>query len=137
MVVKKSERMPLLLEEDMVKMRHLVRKACSEIGFSLVESTKIITAASELGRNTLYHGSGGEMLLEILDNGGRIGIRMAFEDKGKGIPDLELALKDGYTTGTGMGLGLSGSKRLMNEFSVTSRVGEGTKVVVARWKMGR
>ena len=134
MVVKKSERLPLLIDEDVVKVRHVVRKICGELGFSLVDSTKIITAASELGRNTLIHGGGGEMLAETVENGVQYGIRLTFSDKGPGIADLELAMKDGYTSKNGMGLGLSGSKRLMNEFSIKSKPGEGTEVVVIRWK---
>ena len=134
MVVKKSERLPLLIDEDVVKVRHIVRKFCGDLGFSLVDSTKIITAASELGRNTLIHGGGGEMLVENIENGVHNGVRLSFIDKGPGIADIELAMKDGYTSKSGMGLGLSGSKRLMNEFSIKSKPGEGTEVVVIRWK---
>ena len=105
-----------------------------ELGFSLVDQTKVVTAASELGRNTLNHGGGGTMLLESLDEGVRRGLRLTFEDKGKGIADIELALKEGYTTGNGLGLGLPGSKRLVNEFDLVSRPGEGTRVSVTKWK---
>jgi serine/threonine-protein kinase RsbT len=112
----------------------MVRKWAAELGFSLVDQTKTITAASELARNTLIHGGGGTAQLEALSEGGRKGIRLTFEDKGPGIPDLDLALRDGYTTGSGLGLGLSGSKRLMSDFNLVSRVGEGTRVTVAKWK---
>jgi serine/threonine-protein kinase RsbT len=105
-----------------------------EIGFNLVEQTKIVTAASELARNTIDHGGGGTARLQSLRNGGRAGLRLTFEDKGPGIPDLELALKDGYTTGGGLGLGLSGARRLSNEFEIQSRPGEGTRVSITRWK---
>ena len=118
----------------MVLVRQAVRKWAAEIGFSLVDQTKIVTAASELARNTLIHGGGGTARLEALTEGGRKGLRLTFEDKGPGIADPELALRDGYTTGGGLGLGLSGSKRLMSEFDLVSRVGEGTRVVVAKWK---
>lgn len=134
MAAKKSERLQLLTDEDVVKVRHLVRKYCGDIGFSLVDSTKVITAASELGRNTLIHGGGGDMLVEALDDGVKSGIRLTFSDKGPGIANMELALRGGYTTSGGIGLGLSGSKRLMSEFQIDSKAGEGTQVVVIRWK---
>jgi serine/threonine-protein kinase RsbT len=102
--------------------------------FSLVDSTKMVTAASELGPNTLIYGGGGSMQLDVLENLGRTGLRLIFEDHGPGIPDINLALQDGYTTGNGLGLGLSGSKRLVNEFDIQSKVGEGTKVTLIRWK---
>jgi serine/threonine-protein kinase RsbT len=105
-----------------------------ESGLSLVDQTKIITAASELARNTLDYGGGGKVEVEVLDAGGRRGVRLTFEDKGPGIADIETALKDGYTTGKGMGLGLGGAKRLANEFWIESQPGEGTKIVIARWK---
>src|SRR5438270_567592 len=100
----------------------------------LTEQTKIVTAASELARNTIDHGGGGSARLQSLRNGGRAGLRLTFEDKGPGIPDIELALKDGYTTGGGLGLGLSGARRLSNEFEIQSRPGEGTRVTITRWK---
>jgi serine/threonine-protein kinase RsbT len=105
-----------------------------ELKFSLVDQTKMITASSELARNTLGHGGGGSCLMEMVSNGSRNGLRLTFEDKGPGIPDINQALKDGYSTGGGMGLGLSGSKRLVNEFEIASKVGEGTRVSVIRWK---
>jgi serine/threonine-protein kinase RsbT len=104
------------------------------MGFSLVDQTKLVTAASELARNTLSYGGGGTALLETMTNGSRVGLRVTFQDSGPGIADISLAMKDGYTTGGGLGLGLSGAKRLSNEFEITSRVGEGTKVSIGRWK---
>ncbi len=103
-------------------------------GLSLVDQTKIITAASELARNTLDYGGGGSVLAELVEVSGRRGLKLTFEDQGPGIADIETALKDGYTTGKGMGLGLGGAKRLSNEFSIHSKPGEGTKIVIARWK---
>jgi serine/threonine-protein kinase RsbT len=104
------------------------------VGFSLVEQTKLVTAASELARNTLIHGFGGTMLIETVANGQRWGVRLTFEDRGPGIGDIDQALKDGFTTGKGLGLGLSGARRLSQDFELTSRVGEGTRVMIARWK---
>ena len=114
--------------------RQAVRAWAVEMRFSLVDQTKLVTAASELARNTLIHGGGGSARLEAVEQGGRQGIRLVFEDQGPGIPDLTLALTDGYTTGQGLGLGLSGSRRLVNEFEITSTVGEGTRVAVTKWK---
>jgi serine/threonine-protein kinase RsbT len=134
MPVLKHETMPVRAEADVVLVRQAVRKWAGELGFSLVDQTKVVTAASELARNTLIHGGGGTVRLEALNDGPRRGLRLTFEDQGPGIPDLELALRDGYTTGGGLGLGLSGSKRLMSEFDIASRVGEGTRVTVVKWK---
>jgi serine/threonine-protein kinase RsbT len=125
---------PLRTEVDIVQARHLVRKWASELNFSLVDQTKIVTAASELSRNTIVYGRGGELQISSLENGIRKGLELVFTDKGPGIPDMKLALQDGYTTGSGLGLGLSGAKRLSNEFEIISRVGEGTKVTIRRWK---
>ena len=133
MVVVSSENVPLVSEGDVVTVRRRVREAASQLGFSLVDQTKVVTAASELARNTLIHGQGGEMQLNQL-NGPRLGLRLTFEDKGPGIPDISLALRDGFTTGSGLGLGLGGAKRLVNEFEIVSRVGEGTKITVTKWK---
>lgn len=119
---------------DVVLVRQAVRKLAVELGFSLVEQTKIVTAASELARNTVDHGGGGTVQLEALHQGIRAGVRLTFEDSGPGIPDIELALKDGFTTGGGLGMGLSGTKRLVNEFNIVSRVGEGTTVTITKWK---
>jgi serine/threonine-protein kinase RsbT len=120
--------------EQLVAVRQAVRAKAEEMRFSLVDQTRIITAASELARNTLQHGGGGSVAIEIVENGTRRGLRLTFKDQGPGIPDLELALKDGYTTGGGLGLGLSGSKRLVNEFAIRSKVGEGTEVSITKWK---
>ncbi|MBD2182301.1 anti-sigma regulatory factor [Planktothrix sp. FACHB-1355] len=119
---------------DIVLVRQAVRKWAVELGFSLVDQTKIVTAASELARNTLDYGGGGTVKLEALQQESRRGLRLTFEDSGPGIPDIELALKDGFTTGGGLGMGLSGSKRLVNEFDIFSRVGEGTRITITKWK---
>jgi serine/threonine-protein kinase RsbT len=126
--------MPIRSSQDLVLVRQAVRTWAAELKFSLVEQTKVVTAASELARNTLDYGKGGEVTLEVLSEGIRKGLRLSFADKGPGIPDIELALRDGYTSGGGMGLGLGGAKRLMSEFSIESKVGEGTRVTVTRWK---
>jgi serine/threonine-protein kinase RsbT len=125
---------PLRKSEDIVRMRQAVREHAIAQGFSLVDQTKIVTAASELARNTLQHGGGGTCSIEPVENGFRRGLRLIFEDKGPGIADIKLALTDGYTSGNGMGLGLSGSKRLVNEFDIKSAVGEGTRVTIVKWK---
>lgn len=134
MALLKAETLPIRTDQDIVKVRQVVRTWTVELKFTLVDQTKFITAASELARNTLDHGKGGEVRLESLQERGRTGLRLIFSDQGPGIPDINLALKDGYTTGKGMGLGLSGAKRLSNEFEVDSKVGEGTRVVITRWK---
>lgn len=128
------ERIDIRDQSDVVKIRHSVRTIALELRFSVVDQTKIVTAASELGRNTLVHGRGGSCLIEPLEQDGQVGIRLTFEDDGPGIPDIQLALKDGYTSGGGMGLGLGGAKRLMSEFDITSTPGKGTRVSVIRWK---
>ena len=120
--------------EDVVRVRQAVRAHAASLGFSLVDQTKIVTAASELARNTLEHGGGGTATVEILDEGPRRGVRLTFEDQGPGIDDPRLALTDGYTTGSGLGLGLSGSRRLVNEFDLWSQPGVGTRVTVVRWR---
>ena len=129
-----AESHPLQTAEHVVSVRQAVRQRAVELGFSLVDQTKIITAASELGRNTIQHGGGGRALIEIINDGVRRGLRLTFEDQGPGIADIALAMRDGYSTGSGLGLGLSGAKRLSNEFSITSAPGEGTRVVITRWK---
>ena len=126
--------MPLQAERDIVMCRQMVRKLTQQLKFSLIDQTKMITAASELSRNTVVYGRGGEMRWEIVQQGIRTGLRLAFEDKGPGIPDVELALTDGWTSGSGMGVGLSGSRRLVNDFDLRTAVGEGTCVTVTRWK---
>lgn len=128
------ETMSIQSSQDVVLVRQAVRQLAVKLGFSLVEQTKIVTAASELARNTLDYGGGGTVKLEALQEGMRRGLRLVFEDSGPGIPDIELALKDGYTTGNGLGMGLSGAKRLMNEFNIVSHVGEGTCVTITKWK---
>jgi serine/threonine-protein kinase RsbT len=120
--------------EDIVRVRHAVRTWAVKIGLTLVDQTKIVTAASELARNTLDYGGGGEATIETVQNGSRAGLRLTFEDKGPGIADIERAMTDGYTTGGGLGLGLSGAKRLTNEFSISTKVGEGTRVSIVKWK---
>src|SRR3954454_16798463 len=120
--------------EDVVAVRQAVRQRAVELGFNLVDQTKIVTAASELARNTMTYGGGGVLRLEGIEEGARRGLRLTFEDQGPGIPNLELALKDGYTTGNGLGLGLSGARRLSNEFAIDSKVGEGTRVTIVRWR---
>lgn len=129
----KASRQPVKTEEDVVKVRQTTRLLARQSGLNLVDQTKIVTAASELARNTLLYGGGGDVLIEVIEDNGRRGVRLTFEDQGPGIPDVELAMKDGYTSGTGLGLGLSGAKRLTNEFRINSRVGEGTRVTIARW----
>ena len=130
----KTEQLDIRQSDDVVRVRQLTRTFAVEVGLSLVDQTKIITAASELARNTLDYGGGGTVTVDLLDQSGRRGVRLAFEDKGPGIADVEQALKDGFTSGKGMGLGLGGAKRLCNEFSIDSKPGEGTKVTIARWK---
>jgi serine/threonine-protein kinase RsbT len=133
MAVVSTENVPVRTEPDVVAVRRRVREISAQLGLSLVDQTKIITAASELARNTIIYGGGGSMQVETL-NGPRIGLRLTFEDKGPGIPDVDLALRDGFTTGSGLGLGLGGSKRLVNEFEIVSRLGEGTRITITRWK---
>ena len=129
----RSETLPLREASDILLVRQLVRECAAELGFGLLDQTKLITAASELGRNTLIHGGGGKVLLETLLKNKRRGLRLTFEDQGPGIADLEQAMTDGFTTRGGLGLGLGGSKRLVNEFELVSRVGEGTRVTMTRW----
>jgi serine/threonine-protein kinase RsbT len=129
-----GEELPLRSDEDIVRARQATRTWTLDLGFSLVDQTKIVTAASELARNTVIHGGGGTLRLEFAADGGRRGLRMTFEDRGPGIADVQLALRDGYTTGTGLGLGLGGARRLMSELTVASRLGEGTTISAVRWK---
>lgn len=125
---------PLISDDHIVIVRQAVRQRAVEQGFSLVDQTKLVTAASELARNAILHGGGGRATIEVVSDGVRRGIRLEFEDEGPGIPDMELAMRDGYSTGGGLGLGLSGAKRLSNEFSISSSPGKGTRVVIVRWK---
>jgi serine/threonine-protein kinase RsbT len=134
MTVSKTDSLPIRSSTDIVLIRQEVRKWSGELGFSLVDQTKMITAASELARNSLDYGGGGAVRLEVIENGIKRGLRLSFEDQGPGIPDIQQALTDGFTTGKGMGLGLGGAKRLVNEFEIASRSGEGTRVTITRWK---
>ena len=134
MPVTRTEALELRSAADVVSVRQAVRTWAIEAGFSLVDQTKMVTAASEIARNTIDYGGGGNATLELITDGSRRGLRVAFEDKGPGIPDIQQAMTDHYTTGNGLGLGLGGAKRLVNEFHITSRVGEGTRVVITRWK---
>lgn len=134
MNILRSEQIPVAGDPDVVVSRQLVRTWALEVGFSLVDQTKIITAASELARNTVQYGGGGTMLLEMLEDGVRRGLRLTFADQGPGIANLELAMRDGYTTGSGLGLGLGGSRRLMSDFSIDSAPGRGTTIIATRWK---
>lgn len=129
------ERLPLVTQNDIVLARKKVREWSIEAGFGIVDQTKIITATSELARNTMSYGGGGEMEISLFKNEkDKPGLRLVFKDHGPGIIDIDLALTDGYTTGGGMGLGLSGSKRLMNEFSLETEIGKGTRVTIIKWK---
>ena len=134
MTILKREELPIRSSADVVLVRQAVRAGATAAGFNLVDQTKIVTAASELARNTFTYGGGGTVILEVLNDGNRRGVRVIFEDKGPGIADLQLAMRDGYTTGEGLGLGLGGAKRLVNDFHIESKVGAGTKVVITRWK---
>lgn len=134
MLIEADETMPVRTSDDVVRVRQAVRARAVAMGFSLVDQTKIITAASEIARNTVDYGGGGTLRLQTLRNGTRHGVRLIFSDQGPGIPDLARAMTDGYSTGTGLGLGLSGAKRLSNEFDVQSEPGKGTTVTLARWK---
>jgi serine/threonine-protein kinase RsbT len=126
---------PLRSDEDVVRLRQTVRECLVSVGFSLIDQTKMVTAASELARNTLRYGGGGESHIHKVANGSRRGIRLAFIDHGPGIPNVELALTDGYTTGGGLGLGLSGAKRLSDEFELETVPGKGTTVAITKWKL--
>jgi serine/threonine-protein kinase RsbT len=130
----KFERLPIRASEDVVAVRQQVRKAAQDIGLSLVDQTKVVTAASEIARNTLIHGGGGWGTVEVIEVNARRGLRAIFEDQGPGIPDIARALQDGFTTAGGLGLGLGGAKRLSNEFEIDSRPGQGTKITLVRWK---
>lgn len=134
MAVLRDERIALRSVDDIIKARQLVRESAIAQGLSLVDQTKLITAASELARNTLVHGGGGDMQLEVLNDGARRGVRVTFSDQGPGIPDIALAMKDGYSTQGGLGLGLGGTKRLVNEFYIESPPGKGTTVTILRWR---
>jgi serine/threonine-protein kinase RsbT len=131
--VLREEALAIQSDADVVRVRQMTRELAVGLGFRLVDQTKIVTAASELARNTLIHGGGGAVLLETVQEGARRGLRLTFTDKGPGIADVPRALTDGYTTGSGLGLGLGGAKRLSNEFEISSTPGQGTRVRIARW----
>jgi len=134
MPVEQTEILAIRAEQDVVSVRQTVKAWAIKLSFSIVDQTKIVTAASELGRNTFIYGGGGSAKLEILSEGRRKGLRVTFEDQGPGIPDIDQAMKDGYTTGKGMGLGLSGARRLVNDFEIISHPGQGTTITITRWK---
>jgi len=131
--VEKSTRLPVKRAEDVVRVRQAVRVQAVDAGFSLVDQTKLVTAASELARNTVVYGRGGDMDWEIVEDERRKGLRLTFRDQGPGIADMKLAMTDGWTSGSGLGLGLTGAKRLVDDFSVESAPGEGTRVMICKW----
>ena len=133
-MIRKTDTLPIRSESDVVMVRQAVRAWAAELRFSLVDQTKIVTAASELARNALIYGGGGQARLELLDDDGRQGLRVHFEDEGPGIPDIDAALRDGFTTGSGLGLGLGGARRLVNDFTVESAPGAGTRIAITRWR---
>lgn len=135
MIAGRRVTIPLRKSEDIVRMRQAVREHAIAQGFSLVDQTKLVTAASELARNTIEYGGGGDVEIVEVANGARKGVNLIFSDQGPGIADVELAMKDGYTSGNGLGLGLGGAKRLSNEFSIDTRPGEGTRVTITRWRL--
>ena len=134
LIVDKTETKPIFSQADIVYIRQAVRDWSIQLKFSIVDQTKIITAASELARNTFEYGKGGEMKMDVVSQGLKKGLRLTFSDKGPGIENLTLALTDGYTTGGGLGMGLTGARRLVNEFNIQSTVGEGTTVTITKWK---
>lgn len=134
MIVLNKDTMSIQKEQDVVIFRNRVKEMSTKIGMSLLNQTKLITAASELVRNMLKYASGGNVLLQIISNSGKTGIRLVFEDQGPGISDIKLAMKDGFSTGKSLGLGLPGAKRLVNEFDIKSEPGKGTTVAIIRWK---
>jgi len=131
---RKQSSLPLRSQDDVVIARQMTRTWAIDAGLNLVEQTKVVTAASELARNTVIYGGGGTLQIELIENGDRRGLRLTFEDQGPGIPDVASAMKDGFTTGNGLGLGLGGAKRLASEFEIASEIGKGTRVTVVRWK---
>lgn len=137
MTTRPPEELPLRNGEDLMRIRQAVRTWVTEIGFSLVEQTKFVTAASEIARNALVHGGAdGRIRLEQVASGPRVGLQLVIQDRGKGIPDIPQALVDGFTTAKGMGLGLGGAKRLVDEFAIASQVGEGTSITLVKWRSG-
>lgn len=136
MDITRTEVVGVRAASEVVSVRHVVRRAAVDLSFSIVEQTKIVTAASELARNMVDYGGGGTLTIELLDDGIRKGLRLRFEDEGPGIPDIQQALRDGFTTGKGLGLGLGGAKRLANEFQIDSAPGRGTRITIVRWRGG-
>lgn len=134
MAVLRNETRVIQSSQDVVAVRQLAREWAVSMGFSLVDQTKLVTAASELARNAVLYGGGGRVRLEALNDKDRRGLRLTFEDDGPGIEDVEQAMKDGFSSGNGLGLGLGGARRLSNEFEISSRVGQGTRVTITRWK---
>lgn len=133
MTTRDAELIQIRSESDVVQVRQMVRFRAAELRFSLVDQTKLVTAASELARNALIYGGGGTAQIQLIEDGGRHGVRIVFEDHGPGIPDIAAAMRDGFTTGSGLGLGLGGAKRLVNEFQIDSTPGVGTRVAITRW----
>jgi serine/threonine-protein kinase RsbT len=134
MPAERHETLNIRSSADVVSVRQAARALSERVGLSLVDQTKLVTAASELARNTIDYGGGGTVRLDLVENGVRRGVRLTFEDQGPGIPDVQLALKDGYTSGGGLGLGLGGARRLVNDFAIESSPGAGTRIMIARWK---
>lgn len=133
MTTRDAELIQIRSESDVVQVRQMVRFRAAELRFSLVDQTKLVTAASELARNALIYGGGGTAQIQLVEDGGRKGVRVVFEDRGPGIPDIAAAMRDGFTTGSGLGLGLGGAKRLVNDFQIDSTPGTGTRVAITRW----
>ncbi|SQF98314.1 anti-sigma-regulatory factor [Paucimonas lemoignei] len=133
MTVRSSGTQPVLIEQDVVLARQTARKLAQECGMRLIDLTKMVTAVSELARNTMVYGGGGDMDWQILDEDMRVGLRITFRDEGPGIPDLKLAMTDGWTSGSGMGLGLTGAKRLVDDFELDTAPGAGTRISITRW----
>ncbi|KAA0968694.1 anti-sigma regulatory factor [Pseudomonas sp. ANT_H12B] len=133
MTVCSSGTHPIHIEQDVVLARQLARKLATECGMRLIDLTKLVTAVSELARNTMVYGGGGDMDWQILDENARTGLRLTFRDEGPGIPDIKLAMTDGWTSGTGLGLGLTGAKRLVEEFELDTAPGKGTRITITRW----
>ena len=133
MTVRSSGTQPILIEQDVVLARQTTRKLATECGMRLIDLTKLVTAVSELARNTMVYGGGGDMDWQILEENGRVGLRLTFRDEGPGIPDIKLAMTDGWTSGGGLGLGLTGAKRLVNEFELDTEPGKGTRITITRW----
>ncbi|KIF63362.1 anti-sigma regulatory factor [Pseudomonas fluorescens] len=133
MTVRSSGTQAILIEQDVVLARQTTRKLATECGMRLIDLTKLVTAVSELARNTMVYGGGGDMDWQILEENGRVGLRITFRDEGPGIPDIKLAMTDGWTSGSGLGLGLTGAKRLVNEFELDTEPGKGTRITITRW----